>query len=201
MTRINLLPWREELRKERQKRFAAISVVAIVAMLAVIGVVHLNYAAAIHFQNQRNNLLKTEIKKLDKKIAEIKALEKEKANLIARMNVIQQLQGRRPQVVHVFDEIVTTLPEGVYLTKVTNRGRRITMEGFAQSNARVSSYMRNIEKAEWLKYPKLTIIETKAAKGRRNRISKFILHATQVTPKKKDASADDKQAVKKVSKK
>ena len=117
---------------------------------------------------------------LDKRIKEIQDLEKEKARLLARMDIIQQLQGSRPQVVHVFDELVTTLPDGVYLTSIKNTGTGITLDGFAQSNARVSSYMRKVDNAGWLSDPRLNVIETKDEKGQR--ISKFVLNVRQTSP-------------------
>jgi type IV pilus assembly protein PilN len=131
-------------------------------------------------QQSRNSYLETEIAVLDKRIKEIKDLEREKARLLARMDIIQQLQGSRPQVVHVFDELVTTLPDGVYLTKIENKGPAITLDGFAQSNARVSSYMRKVDNADWLTDPRLDVIETKDQKGQR--ISKFALNVRQTTP-------------------
>lgn len=180
MARINLLPWRDELRKERLKQFQVIAGLAAVLMLAVIMLVHLRMEAITDNQNSRNSYLEKEIKVLDNRIKEIKELEKEKARLLARMDIIQQLQGSRPQVVHVFDELVTTLPDGVYLTKIKNNGASITLDGFAQSNARVSSYMRKVDNAGWLTDPRLDVIETMDQKGQR--ISKFALKVRQTTP-------------------
>jgi type IV pilus assembly protein PilN len=180
MARINLLPWREELRKERQQQFFTLIGLSAGLMVAIIVLVHINFAGVISNQQDRNKYLNGEIKKLDAKIKEIEDLEKEKARLLARMNVIQQLQTSRPQVVHVFDELVTTLPEGVYLTSIKNTGAAVELSGFAQSNARVSSYMRNIDNAGWLTGPKLSVIETKDEKGQR--ISQFVLKAQTATP-------------------
>lgn len=180
MARINLLPWRDELRKERQKQFQVIAGLAAVLMLAIIMLVHIRMGAIADNQQSRNTYLEKEIKVLDKRIKEIKDLEKEKARLLARMDIIQQLQGSRPQVVHVFDELVTTLPDGIYLTNIKNAGAGITLNGFAQSNARVSSYMRKVDNAGWLADPRLNVIETKDQKGQR--ISKFTLNVRQTTP-------------------
>lgn len=180
MARINLLPWRDELRKERQKQFQMIAGLAAILMLAIIALVHIRMGAIADNQQSRNAYLEKEIKVLNKRIKEIKNLEKEKARLLARMDIIQQLQGSRPQVVHVFDELVTTLPDGIYLTNIRNAGAGITLNGFAQSNARVSSYMRKVDNAEWLANPRLKVIETKARKGQR--ISKFALNVRQTTP-------------------
>jgi len=180
MARINLLPWRDELRKERQKQFQTIAGLAALLMLAIIALVHIRMGAIIDNQQSRNSYLESEIKVLDKRIKEIQDLEKEKARLLARMDIIQQLQGSRPQVVHVFDELVTTLPDGVYLTSIKNTGTGITLDGFAQSNARVSSYMRKVDNAGWLSDPRLNVIETKDEKGQR--ISKFVLNVRQTSP-------------------
>jgi type IV pilus assembly protein PilN len=147
------------------------------------------YAGKIEYQEARNAYMESEIVALDKKIKEIESLEKEKASLLARMNIIQRLQSSRPQVVHTFDELVMTLPDGVYLTSITNQGDKITLNGVAQSNARVSSYMRAIQGSEWMTDPKLTIIETTEEKktDRNQRISKFILHAVAVDKTKKES--------------
>jgi type IV pilus assembly protein PilN len=181
MARVNLLPWREELRqRKRTEYFVALGVCAAAALVAWL-CVHLYYVDLIENQGKRNAFLSSEIKKLDKKISEIKRLEKEKENLIARMRAIESLQTSRPLIVYLFDDLVSTLPEGAYLTEVTQRGRTITVKGVAQSNARVSSYMRNIEQSERLKKPKLSIVET-AAKGA-NRSATFTLSFQQTVPK------------------
>lgn len=185
MARINLLPWREELRKERQQQFMVVTGMCAGLTLAVIALVHINVAGIIDNQLGRNKFLEGEIKTLDARITEIEDLEKEKARLLARMTVIQELQTSRPQVVHVFDELVTSLPDGVYLTSIKNTGASIELSGFAQSNARVSSYMRNVDSAGWLTDPRLNIIETKDQKGQR--ISQFVLNAKTATPSKKNA--------------
>ena len=188
MARINLLPWREELRKEKMKQFQTIAALAVFLMFAIIMLVHIRVEGIIENQISRNNYLKKEIKSLEKQIAEIKELEKEKSNLLARMNIIQELQSSRPQVVHVFDEMVSTIPTGVYLTSMKNLGPSITLNGFAQSNARVSSYMRNIDDADWLTKPRLDVINTVNNKGQR--ISKFTLVVQQTTPAAKKAAAE-----------
>lgn len=189
MPRINLLPWREELRKQKRTEYLAILGVCAAVAAAAWFAVHLYFSELIDYQNQRNDFLKAEIKKLDKKIAEIKALEKERDNLIARMKAIETLQTSRPLIVHLFDELVTTLPEGVYLTEVSQKGSRVSIKGVAQSNARVSNYMRNVEASEWLTDPKLRIIETRSRGTRR--ISDFELTLRQTTPKSGDEGDEE----------
>lgn len=180
MAHINLLPWREELRKQKQQQFAVVSAgTAVVAALLVL-LVHMQIEGMIENQNARNSFLDNEIVELDKKIARIKDLEKTKAALLARMDIIQQLQHSRPQSVHLMDELVYTLPDGVYLEKIIQKGASLTVSGIAQSNARVSAYMRNIDNSEWLGNPKLDVIETKDSDRRRN--AEFVLRANQVTP-------------------
>ncbi len=186
MPRINLLPWREELRKQRQKEFGIMAGLAVVLMAAVIALAHMQIAAMIEYQNRRNEFLEHEIAKLDKKIKEIKELEKEKENLLARMRIVEQLQTSRPEVVHLFDEMVTSLPEGVYLTSLKQTGRLVNLQGFAQSNARVSSFMRKLEASPWLKNPDLKEIRAevnKANAGPEVRLSKFSLNVSQAAPK------------------
>ncbi len=182
MTTINLLPWREALRKERQKNFLITLGASAGIMLAVVGAVHMQIGDMISYQNARNNFIETQITRVEKQIEEIDEIEKEKQRLLARMNVIQQLQQGRPQIVHVFDELVKTLPEGVYLTSVKQNADSLAVQGFAQSNARVSAYMRNLDNSAWFKDPKLSVIE--AAKSDRvgNRNSKFTLDVGLVNP-------------------
>jgi len=165
MARINLLPWRENLRKQRQREFGAMIVGALFFTLLLGFYVHLHISGMIDHQKARNGFLKKEIAEMDRKIKEIKDLENTKAKLLARINVIQQLQGSRPEVVHLFDELVTRTPEGSYLTDVTQKSRGVTINGRAQSNARVSSYMRNIDISEWLHAPSLQVIENKDKTG------------------------------------
>ena len=180
MAKINLLPWREELRKEQQKEFVAVvGFVAIVAV-AIWGVVHLYHTQLIQYHQSRNKYLTEEIAKLDEKIEEIQRLEREKERLLARMRAIEQLQGNRPLIVRVFDEIVRTLPEGVSLIDISQKGTLITINGVAQSNARVSNFMRNLESSEWLKSPQLDVIQARDESGQR--ISNFTLKFTQVIP-------------------
>jgi len=188
MTRINLLPWRERQRKELQRQFASIAGGAVVLMGAIIFYVHLHMAALIDAQNARNEYLNKEIAVVEEKIKEIKSLESEKQNLLTRMDVIQQLQTRRPEIVHLFDEFVRNVPEGVYLTEISQRANAIKIKGVAQSNATVSRFMRKLDESEWLVDPRLEVI--KADLKGRIRTSTFTLHVEQVVPVK-DQSIDE----------
>jgi type IV pilus assembly protein PilN len=165
MARINLLPWREADRKERQKEFGLMVLGGALLSAFVVYGVHSIIQAQIEAQNQRNNYLQQEIKGVEKQISEIRDLDKTKQNLLARMNIIQELQSSRPQIVHLFDEVVTTLPDGVYLDEIEQTGNRVAFTGQAQSNARVSSMMRNIDSSEWLENPALDFIESKEKTG------------------------------------
>ena len=187
MTSINLLPWREMLRKERRRQFASIAVGAAVLMGAMVLYVHLHIGGLIDDQNGRNAFLEAQIKKVDKQIAEIKDLESEREKLLARMNIIQQLQSNRPQIVHLFAELVNTLPDGVFLTSVKQDGGSLVIDGEAQSNARVSAFMRNLDASQWLTKPRLDVIKAMDVKnGERN--SNFTLRVSQVS---KDGTPED----------
>jgi type IV pilus assembly protein PilN len=165
MPSINLLPWRQALRQRRRKEFligigAAIGFAALITLLA-----HLTVSSMIDAQNRRNDLLKAEIAELDKAIEQILALEDQKARMISRMEVIDTLQASRPEVVKLFDQIVSTLPEGVYLTSVKQAGKKIEFNGVAQSSTRVSAFMRNIDASESLAAPELKVIQTGSGSG------------------------------------
>lgn len=179
MTRINLLPWREQQRKERERQFYTVAGGAVVMMLLVVGYIHIHMNGLIDQQKARNDFLTQEIATVDAQIAEIKELEAEKSQLLARMKVIEQLQSQRPQMVHLFDELVKTVPDGVYITSVKQTGSSVIVEGVAQSNARVSAFMRNIDQSEWMSSPKLNVIEAMSKDGQR--ASKFVLDIKQVT--------------------
>lgn len=180
MAKINLLPWREELRKERQQQFGVALFVSAIAAACVFGVIHFYHTQLIDYQQTRNKYLEEQIVLLDKKIAEIEQLEKEKERLLARMRAIEQLQSNRPLIVRLFDEMVKNLPDGVSLTQLTQQGGTITINGVAQSNARVSSFMRNLENSKWLKDPQLDVIQAKDEEG--HRISNFTLRFSQKVP-------------------
>ncbi len=190
MPHINLLPWRDELRKRREKEFIVTAVIAALMMGGVVLGVHLHYESRIAYQNQRNTFIETEISALDKKIKEIENLKKERDRLIARTKVIQDLQAGRPEIVHVFDELVTTLPDGVYYTKVAQKGRGLNLHGVAQSNARVSSLMRSLSTSTWFENPSLVEITANLQKERAVRLSKFNLNVSQATKKKQDENTE-----------
>jgi type IV pilus assembly protein PilN len=179
MPRINLLPWREAERKQRRQEFGVGAVGALVLAGAIAFVVNLQMGSAIDNQNERNQYLKTEIANLDKQIAEILDLEQRKQRLSSRIQVIEQLERSRPEIVHVFDQLVRTLPDGVYLTGIKQTERKLTLKGVAQSSTRVASYMRNLDASEWLTDPSLDILETKGA-GEGG--SEFTLNASQENP-------------------
>jgi type IV pilus assembly protein PilN len=176
MPRINLIPWREAERKRKRQEFGVGAVAALVLAGVLAFAVNLQMKGAISYQTQRNQYLKDEIAKLDKQIAEIQALDQQKQRLLARMQVIEQLERSRPEVVHLFDQLVRTLPDGVYLTAVKQNDRKVQLKGIAQSSTRVSSYMRNIDASEWLTDPSLDILENK---GSTDAGSEFTLNATQ----------------------
>jgi|TARA_R110002096_G_scaffold196966_2_gene380013 type IV pilus assembly protein PilN len=161
MAKINLLPWREELRKEKQTDFLILLGVGVVVSLLTMATVHFTIDGLIAQQDSRNRFLQKETAVLDKKIKEIKELEKTKSKLLARMEVIQRLQSSRPEIVHMFDQLAKTVPEGVYLTRFKQSGNRLSIEGSAQSNTRVSAYMRSLEASPWLKGADLNVIRSR----------------------------------------
>lgn len=182
MAHINLLPWREELRQQRKKEFfTVIGGMAIVAAGLVL-VAHIYVGLLIDAQEGRNNLLKQEIKQVEEKIKEISELENKKEQLISRMRIIEQLQSNRPEVVHLFDEVAKTVPEGLYITSLKQKDKIVTITGVAQSNARVSAFMRGLEASPWFDEPKLDVIA--AAKGNREdleRSREFTLLVSQAS--------------------
>jgi type IV pilus assembly protein PilN len=182
MSKINLLPWREALRKEKQQEFFVMLGICAALALAVWGGVHFFYNQKIDYQtNSRNKYLVDETVKLDKKIKEIEDLEREKQRLLDRMRAIEQLQGNRPLIVRFFDELINSLPDGVSVKTIVQQGQNVTITGEAQSNARVSSFMRNLESSDWLSSPELDVIQAVNASG--VRISGFTLRFKQKIPK------------------
>ncbi len=186
MTRINLLPWREELRQEQKKQFGVMVGLTMALAAAIVGLIHMQMAGKIDYQLSRYNFMSSEIGNLDADIAEISELLKVRRNLVERMEIIQDLQGSRPSIVHLFTEIVSTVPNGVYLETLNQTGGNLVVNGEAESNARVSTYMRNLTESEWLKRPNLSVIEIEDKTV--NRISAFTLTVQQTSP---NANEDD----------
>jgi len=194
MPRINLLPWREAERKRKRQEFGVGAVAALLGAALVYFVFNWQMQSAIDEQASRNAYLNEQIKELDKQIAEILDLEEQKKRLQARITVIEQLELSRPEIVHVFDQLVRTTPDGIYLTSVKQTDRKIELQGIAQSSTRVASYMRNIDSSEWLKDPALQILETK---GATDAGSQFTLNATQENPGAAPAQNADANAASK----
>src|SRR5881398_1430336 len=165
MVRINLLPHREQKRQARQRQFVSLAVGLAILGIAVVGLGHVVIAARINNQNNRNNLLKTEIAKLDEQIKEIDRLRDQTQALLARKQVVETLQANRTEAVHLLDQLVRQLPDGVYLKSVKQVGAKVTLNGYAQSNARVSTLMRNIEASPWVSEPNLVEIKLVPAPG------------------------------------
>lgn len=161
MAKINLLPWRAERRKLREREFYGMLGAAAVAAVVVLGLAIFGMNARIDSQNDRNTYLQNEIKEVDKKLTEIKELDKTRSKLLARKQVIEQLQADRSQMVHLFDELVRTIPDGVRLTQIKQAGDILTLEGVAQSNASVATYMRNLETSQWMGTANLKKTEAK----------------------------------------
>ena len=190
--RINLLPHREERRKRGRQHFALLGGLTAVLGAVIVGAGYLYLGGLVDNQNDRNAYLKTEIAKLDKEIAEIKKLKDEIAALLARKQIIETLQADRAQTVHLLDQLVRQMPEGVYLRSLTQRGLAVNILGYAQSNARVSTLMRNIESSPWLASPQL--VEIKASKVGSKRLSEFNMNLQLKRVQLKDAPKAAAQA-------
>lgn len=186
---INLLDWRAARRERRKQQFgvAAGMTAALAAGIVVIGLLAVN--TALSNQNERNEFLKGQIAEMDRQIKEIQELEKTKADLIARMEVIQQLQKDRSDIVHFFDEMVNILPDGVYVTSVKQQGNKITIDGVAESNGRISTYLKNLDASEWFSDPRLVVI--KAQQDQFRRLSNFTLSVTAFAEKKGATGAEE----------
>jgi len=178
MPSINLLPWREAERLKRQRDFGMAMGAAVAAAIAVVMLSMLAYSQMISAQNFRNDRLKAEIVELEKSIAEIDGLEQQKERLLARMEIIEELQKSRPEIVHLFDELARQLPEGVYLTGMKQTGARVEIRGVAQSSTRVSALMRQIDASDWLGDPEVERVETKQSGSSRQ--SEFVVYLKQV---------------------
>ena len=194
MIRVNLLPHREERRRRARNYFYVLGGFALALGFAIWGAVHVINQGRISAQNERNAFLKTEIASLDKQIDEIKKLKDEIAALLARKQVIEALQTDRAQTVYLLDQLVKQMPEGVYLKSLSQKGPRVNLVGYAQSNARVSTLMRNIETSQWLEGPEL--VEIKAATVDKRRVSEFNLYLSLKKPKAADAKDAEKGGAK-----
>jgi type IV pilus assembly protein PilN len=177
MPAINLLPWREAERKKRQRDFGVAMGGSVISGIAVIMLTMLAFSSMISSQQSRNDRLIEEIAELEKSIHEIDGLERQKERLLARMEIIEQLQKSRPEIVHLFDELTRQLPEGVYLTGMKQTGSRVEIRGVAQSSTRVSALMRQIDASEWLADPEVERVETKQAGSSRQ--SEFVVYLKQ----------------------
>lgn len=190
--KINLLDWRTEQSTLRKNQFFAMLGLGAAIAIGGVGIVYFGVQDAIDYQRERNAFLNAQIAEMDKKIKEIEELEKVKANLLARMKVIEELQASRAAMVHFFDEILNTLPEGVYIKSLKQTGAAVTILGVAESNNRVSAYMKNIESSRWFADPKLVVINTKDVNKRRQ--SEFQLQFKNLTRQKPAAAGADADA-------
>jgi type IV pilus assembly protein PilN len=174
MIRINLLPHRAEKRRARQLQFIVLSIISLVLGAMIVGFVHVAISTQISYQERRNSYLTQQISILDKQIEEIKKLREQTQSLLSRKNVVENLQATRSDVVHLLDQMLRILPDGVYLKSLKQSGYKISLVGYAQSNARVSTLMRSIEDSPWLDTP--TLIEIHAATAGGMRVSEFSLN-------------------------
>jgi len=190
MTRINLLPWREELRQERQKQFVTFVSLAVALMLSILGAIHFQISGTIDYHNSRNTYIQKEITLVTSQITEISELQKVRKSLIERMDVIKDLQGSRPSIVHLFSELVSTVPNGVFLKELKQTEGLLSIKGEAESNTRVSAYMRKLNDSPWLKDPDLEIISITDKKVRR--VSSFTLNVKQTSPAETKKDQEEK---------
>lgn len=175
MIRVNLLPHREIRRKQQEKQFFAMCALVLGLGAAIWFAVHSYLGGQLEEQNGRNAFLTEEIKKLDKQIDEIKQLKEQTAALLARKKVVESLQANRSETVHLLDQLVRQLPDGVYLKRIDQKGTKVTINGFAQSNARVSTLMRNLEASPYLESPNLVEVKAVAGAEKGTRLNEFIL--------------------------
>ena len=186
MIRINLLPHRELKRAARQRVFNILAGAVFAAAVVIVLIVHVFIQSKIDLQNDRNNYLNDEIAKLDKQIQEINKLKEQKAVMLARKQVVEQLESNRSEVVRLFDQMVRQLPDGMYLSSIEQHGAKITLKGYAQSSARVSTLMRNLDASPWLE--NASLIEIKAANVNNTRLNEF---AMTVDMKRPQLTQDD----------
>lgn len=181
MARINLLPWRDKLYKERLIEFLATFVsIVLITLIGMYGV-HSYIEGMKDYQNRRNKILDKEIAKLNIKIREIQEMNTKKSRMLDKIDIIYELQRSRPEVVHLFEELASTLPEGVFLTSFKQSGNALSIHGKSQSNAQISAYIRAIDASEWLHNPQLNIINVNLGQGGYS--DQFLMRASQSRPK------------------
>jgi len=177
MIRINLLPHREQKRQARQRQFVSLAIGLAILGLALVLLVHVIFGAQIETQESRNSLLKAETAKLDEQIKEIDKLREQTQALLARKQIVETLQSNRTEAVHLLDQMVRQLPDGIYLKSLRQSGSKVTLVGYAQSSARVSTLMRNIDASPWLQNPELVEIKSVASPVTKDlRVNEFILN-------------------------
>jgi type IV pilus assembly protein PilN len=189
---INLLDWRQARRERRKQEFIASLGLAVAIAGGIVGAGWMLVSGELSYQQSRNDYLRAQIVEMNKKIKEIQELERVRANLLARMRVIEQLQANRTATVHFFDELVDTLPEGVSLTGLKQQGNQVVLDGIAESNGRISTYMKNLDASRWFANPRLIVIKT-SAKGR-TRKADFQLRVTRLTKPKEGKANPDEEA-------
>lgn len=184
MAQINLLPWREEYRQEKKNEFVKqlVGVCIVAALMSYVWVQSVN--TSITTQQTRNDLLNAEINLLSKQVQEIKELKKRRKELLDRMKVIQDLEGKRSIIVHYFDEFAKAVPDGVYITGLKRSGDSLHVEGVSESNARVSSFMRQLNDSDWFSEPNLNSVIAAPEKG--DQYSRFVMQLKTVLPKKEE---------------
>lgn len=190
MAQINLLSWREELRSEKKKEFIAqlIIVCVIVGICCFIWIQSVQ--AAIEYQQQRNQILQSEISLLDKQVAEIKDLKKRRQELISRMKVIQDLEGKRSIIVHYFDELAKAIPDGVFLTSLERSNNTFSLTGISESNQRISTFMRRVDESTWFSNPNLKSVVASPANGEQAGV--FVMQFDAVLPSTEGTEGDVK---------
>ena len=188
MPRINLLPGREAERKKRQRDFGVALAGGIVAAVAGVLITMFAYSQMIANQEGRNERLTAEIVELEKSITEIDGLERQKERLLARMEIIEELQKSRPEIVHLFDEVARQLPEGVYLNGLKQTGTRVEVRGIAQSSTRVSALMRQVDASDWMADPEVDRVETTQSGASRQ--AEFVVYLKQESPVSADTEMD-----------
>ncbi|WP_444903647.1 PilN domain-containing protein [Microbulbifer sp. CnH-101-E] len=189
MAKINLLPWRQEYRAQKQKEFQQVLVLVIIAAAASVFLWMKTVDRQVASQNERNQILQVKINALNKQVSEIKDLKKRRQELIDRMRVIQELQGNRPLAVRYFDELVQATPEGLWLLELTRKGSQLELSGVAESNNRVSSFMRNLDQSDWYESPNLTDVTASPEYG--EQASAFQLTVNLSGRKSDDANDSD----------